>query len=329
MARMETNWPGFGGCGDATNRRLLCSAAVGFIRERRPFPVAEGQRARLSVAEVGGEGHRAQGAASARERSSRLWCAAVAKDDLVLDEGRRGERRVREERRRSASETADALQQRSRLVLSDAPRHAALVPRRVRLHVVNEFQLLHSVGVGNKFAPRGRIAPVETRPNAFKHEADAALLLANVAAPADHSHTLYNIMAVSMDGTVLTASVPLCQLQSAQLRDSIAIHVDHTGKPFHLDYNVDAQPGACTKAQKPLAPNAAFKTKVVVSRAEDGARPRLELMSPEKGAEGGKETEKSFLQKYWYYIVPLMLVLMLSGGEPDAAATGAPAAAKK
>ncbi|KAJ3225280.1 hypothetical protein HDU81_008037 [Chytriomyces hyalinus] len=174
-----------------------------------------------------------------------------------------------------------------------------------------EFNILHAIDEA-KFTMRGRIVPVEKKAGVYKCESDPKMDLTPFQTPATDYTQRYKIIAMDMDGTVLTTSIQLCQLQKAKFNDFIAIHLDQNGTAFHVDYTVDSS-SPCSKDQNPVDPKTAFKTRTLVSKAEEGARPRLEQMSSETAE--GKQVEKSFLQKYWYYIVPLFLILVLTGGD--------------
>ncbi|KAJ2306777.1 hypothetical protein IWW54_004632 [Coemansia sp. RSA 2705] len=59
-------------------------------------------------------------------------------------------------------------------------------------------------------------------------------------------------------------------------------------------------------------------SRVVVRRRAAGPEPRLGRAAAvdAAGRERQAEAPKSFLAKYWYYIVPLVLILLLGGEEP-------------
>ncbi|OAJ43278.1 hypothetical protein BDEG_26650 [Batrachochytrium dendrobatidis JEL423] len=124
---------------------------------------------------------------------------------------------------------------------------------------------------------------------------------------------------------ILKASVPLCMLQTSRFHEMITVHVDSHGKPFHLDYLVNAN--ECLP-DIDFGKTLHFKTVVAVGRLADAPRPILEKL---KETVDGQEPvpEQSFIQKYWYYIIPIMLVLTLSSSGGDDGKGEKPAAAKK
>eukprot|EP00842_Homolaphlyctis_polyrhiza_P005066 jgi/Hompol1/5560/HPOL_004563-RA len=109
---------------------------------------------------------------------------------------------------------------------------------------------------------------------------------------------------------VLNASVPL----SAKFEDSITVHVDLQGIPYHIDYLVNAH--QCND-NVDLSKVTKFKTSVSVGRYFDAPRPVLEQVveTPEGAA---PPVEQSFLQKYWYYLIPAMMLItsLMSPEEP-------------
>ncbi|KAJ1336506.1 hypothetical protein BSLG_007290 [Batrachochytrium salamandrivorans] len=97
------------------------------------------------------------------------------------------------------------------------------------------------------------------------------------------------------DRRLLSASVPLCMLQSSMFSEMITVHVDMNGEPFHLDYLVKAND---CKLGTDFGKVSHFKTTVSVGRVADAPRPILEQI---KMTEDGTEpaAEQSLLQKYW------------------------------
>ncbi|ORY53500.1 hypothetical protein BCR33DRAFT_710918 [Rhizoclosmatium globosum] len=184
----------------------------------------------------------------------------------------------------------------------------------VFVSAANHFQVLHAVG-DSPFTVRGLITQLEkkTGSTGARYENYEGLDLSPItSAPADES-TLYHIKIVQGQ-LELSSSIRLCHLQKAQLVDMITVHVDQTGVPFHVDYAVESKDGSCGNIKKvAVAAKNGFKTKAVFGKTHDGARPRLDQMTAETVT--GKTEEKSFLQKYWYYILPIVVILALTGGE--------------
>ncbi|KAJ3354153.1 Cilia- and flagella-associated protein 57 [Entophlyctis luteolus] len=167
------------------------------------------------------------------------------------------------------------------------------------------------VARGSDFTPRGRLVPVDKKPWAARYEADSDIDLSSVSR-VSNSDEFYTIKAVADNGIEFVSSVRLCLLQKALLKDFITIHYDQTGVPYHMDYTVDAN-GPCSSSQKPMPSKISFKTKGGFAKSVDGERPRLEQITVE--AATGKKEEKTFIQKYWYYFVPVLIILLFSGNE--------------
>ncbi|KAJ3183420.1 hypothetical protein HDU87_006739 [Geranomyces variabilis] len=178
-----------------------------------------------------------------------------------------------------------------------------------------ELSVLHSLGSS---APslRGSIVydPASLKRSANKYVAGSATAGSVVSAGANTDpREMYRVY-VEGDGVKLTAAVPLCMLEASEYQEQITLHLDSNGVPWHLDYLVGAT--SCEKPAKPLGRTP--KTLVFIERALAGTRPKLEQMV-ETTVDGKPEPEKSFIQKYWFYIVPAVLILLLqSGGEEPA-----------
>ena len=76
------------------------------------------------------------------------------------------------------------------------------------------------------------------------------------------------------------------------------------------------------------ASSGGFRSKVVVQHMEPGPQPDtaafIQRMEQEKIAKERGETKdnRSFFAKYWMYIIPVVLVLAMSGGNPEGGAGG-------
>ena len=63
-----------------------------------------------------------------------------------------------------------------------------------------------------------------------------------------------------------------------------------------------------------------FKSNLLFTKVQAGARPVLQSL-PET-TDGKPAQPTSFLGRYWYYILPLVVVLLMSPGEEEAPARG-------
>ena len=113
------------------------------------------------------------------------------------------------------------------------------------------------------------------------------------------------------------ASVRACALAASALHQHFLFHFDIHGRLLAIQLSTPIT--ACSQPQ-PAASSplpAAFTSKAKLSFGRTGEKPaniRLRLQPGEQpsareggaaGAEGSKEEEKTFFQKYWIYIVPL------------------------
>ncbi len=60
-----------------------------------------------------------------------------------------------------------------------------------------------------------------------------------------------------------------------------------------------------------------IETAPILPLAADGAAPVGVTADPEGKGEKEKVEEKTFLQKYWYYIVPVVVMMILPSGDPN------------
>ena len=124
----------------------------------------------------------------------------------------------------------------------------------------------------------------------------------------------------------LSTFIKACSLLQSNFSDIIKLNVDHTGQIFAVGLSTTT---ADCSHQKDLMDKERFNTTVLLSHVTPGPAPdtqtyikKLEDERREKERGKGKDN-RSFLAKYWMYIVPLVLFLLLSGQEPPAGgATG-------
>jgi len=113
---------------------------------------------------------------------------------------------------------------------------------------------------------------------------------------------------------VVVASVPACALQFSGFREFFTFNADVYGNVIGLEYR--PQLNECPDKLPPLSGKAAFSSKGKLSQGRAGERPKevrtLAQQEEAKVAEaaGGKE-QKSFLQQYWMYLLPVGLVLLM------------------
>ncbi|KAL0949411.1 hypothetical protein HGRIS_009471 [Hohenbuehelia grisea] len=132
-----------------------------------------------------------------------------------------------------------------------------------------------------------------------------------------------------------TSSVKLCHLQQLK-SETLILHAteSHNSVPYALDYFVAPvlSDGSCPPLeQNSPSPFHVFATKlsqlnttVTVRNARLPPLPELRVPPPlnEAGEPVKPPPEKSFIQKYWMYIVPVLLALLLTGGPEEAPPRG-------
>ncbi|KAI9501936.1 hypothetical protein GGI25_000191 [Coemansia spiralis] len=128
--------------------------------------------------------------------------------------------------------------------------------------------------------------------------------------------SLYTVVVRAKDAQFVLP-IKRCRLNAKKkLEETFVVH-ENEGGVFHVDY--DAGTGDnCLEKNRYEDP--AWLTRVVVNRQVDGPVPVLAAaasIDASTGKEVQPEPQKSFLAKYWYYIIPIVLLLMLGGEEPQ------------
>ncbi|GLG98491.1 Putative hematopoietic signal peptide-containing membrane protein [Gryllus bimaculatus] len=133
----------------------------------------------------------------------------------------------------------------------------------------------------------------------------------------------------SADGkeTSFLTFVKACSLVESHLSDILSVSLDHTGSVIGV--SMMTSPGVCEGQLVTKDDIRLFNTTVFVKHMEQGPVPDtaayIQKLEREKEARERGETKdnRSFLAKYWMYIVPLVIFLVLSGAaNPEGAAGG-------
>jgi len=98
-------------------------------------------------------------------------------------------------------------------------------------------------------------------------------------------------------------------LLSANLNDQITVYTDQLDQVIGLGYNVSATVCSSSELDSWKASEKTFRTKASVRTPSDGARVKKH---PAKRGEQAVEEETSFFVRYWYYIVPAVLLLVVN-----------------
>lgn len=121
-----------------------------------------------------------------------------------------------------------------------------------------------------------------------------------------------------------------CALVESGLSDVLTLSLDHNGEVVAVTASA---PFIHCKGEVPADHNLRFfNTTVIVKHMDIGPVPDtatyIQKMEREREARerGDPKDNRSFLAKYWMYIVPLLIfVLLSSAGQPEGAGEGAPA----
>lgn len=217
--------------------------------------------------------------------------------------------------------------------------------------VSRNYKLYHSLGSGN-FIERGVVTL--SSPDASKEKLSATVEHSDdCLSPKDvdamvQDGKMYSVRVVDEQGggSVAMASVPGCDVRRANFREEISLTLGHTGDLLSISY---------TPLVSPLAPSCGslstlfsednpstelkFSTTVKFETATSGMSvplvlpqtrppPGLNFYPRKDGAGPGGKTgipgvdqdkpqNKSFLMRYWYIILPLAIMSLTGGEEPQ------------
>ena len=137
------------------------------------------------------------------------------------------------------------------------------------------------------------------------------------------------------EGGYVTASIPACALVIGGFREQLYLHLDFNGNLLGVEYRTPL-----TKAYKckekhlrkkisklgedsiklstsatSAMPRKAFQVPVVLKGPPAPPPPGMEHLKKKDPAAENKPENQSFLRRYWYIILPMVFILLTSGGK--------------
>ena len=197
------------------------------------------------------------------------------------------------------------------------------------------IDLYHKFSSGADFVPRGSIL---VRPKTEYRPAQATIIsqnelnaldiksLGSMADDQDLDASAYHLRAVTRKKKSVSPEkvsetiIKSCSLYSSNFNDFLTINLNVLNE--FISVNLYTSDPECTNPPPEDAISSKFNTTLLVESSPLGPQPdtatyikRLEEERQNKLKEG-KEDNRSFLAKYWIYIVPGVILLMILGG-PD------------
>ena len=195
----------------------------------------------------------------------------------------------------------------------------------------HSLPLEHSFGVGDNFASRGNIMFRGSKVGYASFSNDIELtndevnklqrLVADnglyfIRSPTKIGDTVPTEESNSNKTKYVQTFVKACYLYGSRLQEVITVSVDYSGNIIGL--NIVSPRSPCSTGTHYMNTPTVFNSSVIVQQQVAGAVPdsqtfakKLQQDAADEKAGKGKDN-RSFLAKYWMYILPVFLILMLS-----------------
>ena len=207
-----------------------------------------------------------------------------------------------------------------------------------------DFQIQHSVNPASPFVDRGTIdveisklskkiiTRVKSRDELTMEETKDIL---EQALTDGYYRIRIQAKAGDDEGGYVTASIPACALVIGGFREQLYLHLDFNGNLLGVEYRTPL-----TKAYKckekhlrkkisklgedsiklstsatSAMPRKAFQVPVVLKGPPAPPPPGMEHLKKKDPAAENKPENQSFLRRYWYIILPMVFILLTSGGK--------------
>jgi len=188
---------------------------------------------------------------------------------------------------------------------------------------VSALELYHRLLSSSSPSPWSLRATVDlSHPQAHYHPSPdaASVLLAESAAGGEGVYQVALAVEGREEEEWAWAGVKACFASSA-LSDTLILRISSSGEPYTLSYALDPAPSSAHCPSVSVASASLFQNTTILVRGPDRIPP-LALKTPPQLSETGEtikpEREKSFIEKYWMYALPVLLLLLMSpGGEGE------------
>ncbi|KAF9984346.1 ER membrane protein complex subunit 10 [Modicella reniformis] len=135
------------------------------------------------------------------------------------------------------------------------------------------------------------------------------------------SYAFYQIMLKDeVRGWEAMSSIKSCLLLASDFQELITLHLDNDHQVFSFDYYTTANKCEDDHKKEFALTSLDYFKNVKVDLAVGSVGPKARYAKAQAmrlDQTGNPETEKTFLQKYWMYIVPIVIVMLITGGEPE------------